>query len=499
MGDLKAVISTFSTKDKLRFITYLEKKNKRKDSKNVSLFKLLEENELESKAIQSKLYGTKSRDAYHALRKRLYQSLIDFTANLNLEDENSTEMQVIKYILASRTFFLHKQYKLAYKVLDKAETIACDYYLFSMLNEIYHTKIQYAYTNSNIDLEKLIVTFKENQKKSFLEDQLNIAYAKIRQTISIDKKRDLDKILKTTLNEYNINVDDSLSFKSLYQLIAIVSISAFVSKDYLKIEPFLIKTYETLKAHKSKEKQLFYHIQILFLIANTLFRNKKFKNSILYLSEMEKYMSYKKNKFYNAFKLKHGLLTALNQNFSNEQKKAISHLESLRNIKHQDKESLLNINLSLVMFYIQAEDLKKAYTLFSKFYHTNNYYNEKASKEWVIKKDIIDILLNIELENIDLVESRLLSFKRTHFNFLKRINQKRVITYINFVEKYYKSPEKVNSTIFFKQVENAFEWVEAKREDIFVMSYYAWLKSKMDKKPLYDVTLSLVEQASSFN
>ena len=86
-----------------------------------------------------------------------------------------------------------------------------------------------------------------------------------------------------------------------------------------------------------------------------------------------------------------------------------------------------------------------------------------------------------------------------HYNYLKSINQKRVITYINFVEKYYKSPEKVNSTNFFNQVENAFEWVEAKREDIFVMSYYAWLKSKMEKKPLYDVTLNLVAQASSFN
>ncbi len=499
MSDLKNIISTFSAKDKQRFVAYLEKKNKRKDIKNITLFKLLEQNNIESKAIQAKLYGTKNRDAYHALRKRLYQSLIDFTANINLEDENSTEMQAIKYILASRTFLLHKQYKVAYKVLDKAESIANEYYLFALLNEIYHTKIQYAYTNPDIDLEKLIITFKENQKNYFVEDQLNIVYAKIRQAISIDKNRDFEKLLEDTFTEYNININDALSFKSLYQLITIVSISAFVTKDYLKIEPFLIRTYNILKTHKSKEKQLFYHIQVLFLIANTLFRNKKFKASVSYLNEMQEYMQHRNKKFYNAFKLKHSLLLALNYNFSNNQEEAISHLENIITLKHDDIESLLNINLSLIMFYIQAKELKKAHTLFSKFYHTNTYYNEKASREWVIKKDIIEILLHIELEHIDLVESRLLSFKRTHFNFLKSINQQRVIAYINFVEKYYKSPEKVNSIAFFNKVENAFEWVEAKREDIFVMSFYAWLKSKMENKPLYTVTLNLVEQASTFD
>ncbi len=499
MDYLKAIIATFSTKEKLQFITYLKKKNKRKDSKNITLFKLLEKNELDSKAIHTQLYGTKSKDALHALRKRLYHSLIDFTANLNLENENSIEMQVIKYILAAKTFFLRKQYILAYKTLDKAEALAYDYYLFALQNEIYHTKIQYAYTNSNIDLEKLIIQFKQNQKKYFLEDQLNIAYAKIRQAISSNKNANIDHLLKTTLTEYNINTNDFLSFKSLYQLVTIISISAFTSKDYLKIEPFLIKTYQALKTHKSKEKQLFYHIQVIFLIANTLFRNKKFKDSFLFLNEMEKHMSFQKNKFYNTFKLKHGLLTALNYNFSNHQKKAITHLERLYTLKHEDKESLLNINLSLIMFYIQAENLKKAYTLFSKFYHTSNYYKKRVSKEWLIKKDIIEIILNIELGNIDLVESRLLSFKRNHSSFLKSINQKRVITYINFVEKYYKHPEKINSDRFFNDVENAFEWVEAKREDIFVMSYYAWLKSKMEKKPLYEVTINLIKQASSLN
>jgi len=159
----------------------------------------------------------------------------------------------------------------------------------------------------------------------------------------------------------------------------------------------------------------------------------------------------------------------------------------------------LDIYLSLVMFYIQKSDLKKAKFIFSKFNHTDNYYTEKAGKEWVLKKNLMEIILYIELGNINLVESRLLSFKRSHFDYLRKINQQRAITYLGFVESYYKNPEQVTTDQFKNKVEESFEWIGLEREDIFVMSFYAWLKSKMEKRPLYQTTLDLVSLAQKVN
>ena len=93
---LKSIIDTFSPDDQQKFVVYLEQKNKRKDTKNIQLFKLLTKDEDDSKSICYQLYKTSQNNAYHALRKRLFQSLIDFTANKNLEDENSIDMQIIK-------------------------------------------------------------------------------------------------------------------------------------------------------------------------------------------------------------------------------------------------------------------------------------------------------------------------------------------------------------------------------------------------------------------
>ena len=63
------------------------------------------------------------------------------------------------------------------------------------------------------------------------------------------------------------------------------------------------------------------------------------------------------------------------------------------------------------------------------------------------------------------------------------------------MERYYKHPETVTSEQFRAKVEDSFTWIKAEQEDIFVMSFYAWLKSKMEKQSLYDTTLQLVDLA----
>lgn len=499
MTNLNTIIATFSSDEQQRFIKFLEKKNKRNDTKNIQLFKLLVKNELNSKALCQTIYKNDNKVAYHALRKRLHQSLIDFIANTNLEEENSVDMQIIKYILASRTFLIKKQTKVAYAILEKAEILAQEHSLFPILNEIYHTKIQYAYLNPSVDIELLIKAFKINQKNHHLEEELNMVYAKIRKTLAdINYKGevlDFQTILDKSLKEHNISINDSMSFKSLYQLMTIVSISAFVTNDYLNIEPFLLKTYSKIKSHKLKDKQLYYHIQIVYMIANTLFRNKKFEASLNHLKLMKTLMESQRKKHFKTFERKYILLKALNLNYSNRKDQAIKYLEEHKQSNHPDIESVLDIQLSLIMVYIQSSRFKDAIQIVSKFYHTDKYYTEKAGKEWVLKKSLIEIILHIELSNINLVESRILSFKRNHSNYLKQIGQERVIKYLQFVIEYYKHPELVTSEAFKTKVETSFNWVEAEQEDIFVLSFFGWLKSKMENKPLYTTTLELVKIA----
>ncbi|WP_299128298.1 hypothetical protein [uncultured Winogradskyella sp.] len=497
---LKAIIETYNTEEQQQFVGYLKSKNKRADTKNIQLFQLLGQSELDSKSICRILYKVDNCNAYHALRKRLFQSLIEFTANKNLEDENSVDIQVIKYVLASRTYLLQKNYDIAFKILDKAERLADEHLLYAILNEIYHTKIQYAPNYPKADLEDLIKKQKENQKKHQLEDQLNIVYAQLKSVLnSIAYKGnvvDFEFELKAILKNYKIQLNDSLSFKSLYQILAIANISAFVTSSYYEIEGFVLKSYNLLKEKKETNKQLFYQIHIVYIIANTLFRNKKFEESLKYINEMESLMQVNKKNYFKEFILKKTLVEALNYNYLGKQDKAIQLILSIISKKHKDIETLLDLNLSLATFYFQKGDFNSAKSTLAKFYHTDQYYTEKAGIDWVLKKNLVELLLYIELQDDGLLESRIRSFKRRYSNYLEDIDQSRILLFIDFSMKLYKNPELAHNKKFRKQLYLNFQLNASKNKDIFVISFYAWLKSKLEQKDLYATTLALISNTN---
>ena len=497
MINLKEVLLTFTKENQQDFILYLEKKNKRKDAKNIHLVKLLLSDNLSSLEISQLLYGKQNKVALHALRKRLFQSLIDFTANISMKEENSIDIQLIKYILSARSFLLKGQIKIGYQILDKTENIANEHQLFTILNEIYHSKIEYAHLNKTLNFDNLIAHFKSNQQQLIIEDNLNIACAKIRISLAEyqqqKSKNDIKILIENILKEQKVVISDSLSFKSLYQIIQITSISSVQKFDYYNIESFLVDTYSVIQNHKSKDKQLYYHIEVLYVIANVLFRNKKFAESKKYLGLMEFYMKEKKQKYYNDFVSNHDLILALNFNYSNKQEKAIAILEPYLNKKNNDIVSQLDIYLTLIVFYYQNENLEKAKKLLVSLYHSDNWYIEKTGIVWTIKKNLIEILLQIDSGNIDLVDSRLKSFKRNYFKHLKDINEQRVITYLNLIETYYKNPEIATTVEFKNEVEKSFYWIDKEKEDIFLMSFFAWLKAKMTKQDVYLVTLELIK------
>ena len=497
MIDIYSIINSLNQNEQQQFVNYLKQKNKRIDTKNIQLFKLLSEGETNSKKICLRLYGRDNKNAYHALRKRLIDALVDFIANKNLEDENSIDMKIIKYILASRTFLLQKNYTTAYKLLDKAQQLANEHSLFPILNEIYHTKIQYAPNYLNADLNELIAKQSENRKKHELEDQLNSVYAKLKTVLNnLNRKGQtvhFERLLNQILKDVNIELNASLSFKSLYQILAIADISAFITTKYYQIEDFVLNSYNILKEKKDTDKQLYYQIHIVYIIANTLFRNKKFELSMSYINEMEQLMNYKRRSHFKDFILKHTLVKALNLNYTNCQQDAIELVEAIINKKHTNIEALLDLNLTLFMFYFQQENLNKAKSVMAKFYHTDKWYLEKAGMDWVIKKNIAEILLYAELTDEDLLYSRLRSFRRHYSKYLKHNNQQRILDFLKIVEQTYNNPNLLNEVSFLEYLKSKFEISNNINEDIFVISTYSWLKSKVLKKPIYQTTLELVK------
>jgi hypothetical protein len=495
---IDVVISQFSTDEQQEFIKYLSYKNKRHDTKNIQLFQLLLANH-PAKEIPRKLYGKDNKTAYHGLRKRLWSSLVDFMATQSLTHEVSEELEITKRILVARNLLLQKQFKTAFKLLEKAEKKARDILHFSLLNEVYHTQIQYVNkVDDGKSLAILIEKCTANHKDLLQEEKLNMAYAvineKLQKVVFQRETISLQEVIQQTYDRFEISNEIGLTYKSLYQLAQIISAAASVNRTYFAIEPFILENYKDISNRlKQTDKHVFYHIKVLYLIANIFFRKKEFTQSLEYLTLMRQQMELQKKRYYKDNLLLYQCLLALNHNYLGDSAKAIELLEEVIIIKKYDWEAMVDVHLSLIVFYFQQGAFKKAQKIFAKFYHTDKWYEEKVGVEWVLKKNLVELLLHIELGNISYVDSRFSSFQRKYYPFLKKSGEVRVITFLKFVKDYYHAPEKVTSVEFHTAVENAFDWKERIEEDIFVMSFYAWLKSKMHKTDLYQTTLELVK------
>ncbi|WP_432412781.1 hypothetical protein [Rasiella sp. SM2506] len=486
MKQIKAIIATFSTEDTREFSLFQQKKNRRGDTKNEALFKLIAKGETED--LDRKLYGKPAKNSYHALCKRLQDSLIDFVATKSFSGETSEELDILKLLLAARIFFEHKQYKVAFKTLAQAEKKATALDVYAILTEIYHTKIQYAHLDTSLDLSKLKVVCQKNLQHFQQEQELNMIYATIKQELQKPRKTSVDAIIEQSFADFTITIDTSLTYKTLFQLLQLTATAAKMQTDYYSNLPYMEQLFALVSAKKEPtEKHLFYHIQILYVMAVAHFRNKNFEEASALLAQMETAMKHKNNMYYSRFSEKFIALKGVNLNYKGNAAEAIALLQ-----EHQNTS--LDIALSLLMSLFQQKEYAKAYDVFKNMNHSDVWYEKKMGWIWVLKKSIIEILLLIELDKLDLVLSRLQRFQKKFNKKLKGLGETRVLNFMKLVALYYEKPFEVTSEAFYDKVESSFEWIGTEREDVFVMSFYAWLKAKMEERDLYEVTLELVRK-----
>lgn len=484
MNTILEILMVLSPQEKNDFKFYLKRRNQRGDAKNLKLLKLLEAGV--TKDLDLKLYGKPAKPAFHALCKRLQDVLIDFVASKGFEQESSEELEILKLVLAGRIFFEQKLNKIGFKTLNKAETKALQIDGYSILNEIYHTKIQYSHLNNDWMISELVEKYERNKRLSHQDFQLNMAYTSIKAALKQQTGKSIHDIVTQTFSNFQLKLNEDLTYKSLYQLMAITATSARLQNDFYTVTPFMIEIFGVLKQKgEVPEKHRFYQISMLYLMASTEFRNKRFEESKSLIVEMEDSLNNSSKEYSQVFSNKISVLKALNEVYTGNPLIAI---DLLRNTPESD----LNSILVLIMCLFQQGMFSEAYGYLKKLSRSDDWYEKKMGWTWVLKRNIIEILLLIELDKLDIVLNRFHRFRRKFSKRLRSIEENRVLIFMDLVRAYYENPNSVRSKAFEDKVEASFIWIDREQEDIFVMSFYAWLKAKMQNRNLYEVTLDLV-------
>ena len=337
-----------------------------------------------------------------------------------------------------------------------------------------------------MSLEEILSAIKINQKQASLELQLNLAYAKIKAELRKEKHPLIQEIVLNTFSELQLEISEALSYKSLYQLMELLTTAATVKSDFHAISSFMADLfYKVEQKGEVPEKHRFYFLNMLYLMGVTEFRNKKFEASKRVTKRLEEELALSTNAHQLLFQDRLSELKAINEIYTGNHEIGIGLLTS-------SAKNSLNNSLLLAMCYFQQEEYSKVYTILKDLNRSDEWYLKKVGWTWVIKKNIIEILVLMELDKVDTVLHRLERFSRNFNRSLLEKGEKRVLTFMQLAEEYYGQPAVVQTEAFKDKVELSFDWIGREEEDIFVMSFFAWLKAKMENKKLYEATLELV-------
>lgn len=491
MHQISSIIATLSEADKKKFISDLKHRNKRNDTKNIALFKLLDTHDpVEDPDL--KLYGKRARGAYHALCKRLHETLIDFVALKYMDGESSRESGVLKLVLASRIFFEHQQYPIAFKTITRAEKAALKYSLYGILNDIYNIQLAHAHLSNSFDFENILEKYQNNRTNIQQEENLNLFYAAVQNELT-HKNPSISDILDRNLTLYKISITKNLSYQSLFKLLQISNQVANISRNYYEILEFIEEARQKIETSKRvREEHLYFHIQILYYLANTYFRIRKFNRSAAALRSMHHYMLLQDQKYLPVFYCQHLLINSLLEIYTGKLESVNEKLSHFDFNKYKNEQVYVHdLKLTRIVALFLAESFKNALQLYTDFYHSDIWYIKKLGFIWVIKKNLLEILLLIELDYIDLVESRLRSFRKKHRDHLIEHKEERILLFVSLAEAYYKNKSIVHTQEFILKLDEVLH-PEKKDEDIFALSFYAWLKSKTRSTSTYDTCLSLL-------
>lgn len=350
----------------------------------------------------------------------------------------------------------------------------------------------------NLDFNSLIAKINSNLNQIQKESQLNIGYAILRKElldIHHDKKViNFKKLIDETLGNLGLNYEEIITYKSLYQILFIGNEFGNLHQNYALLEPFIKSGYEFLESKKdNSENHLFYHIQIVYFLANFYFRTNQFAECEHFLNEMNELMQKRNQAHFKTFYLKYNLLNSLNLHYSGNSKKAIENVESaLKNYGKMDKiEDLYDLKLTLASFYAQHND-RKVLKLISQMNHTDFWFEKKMGMLWTIRKNLMEILIHIQFENTELAVSRLQSFKRRYKTYLLEVSEERVMDFISIVEIMVKKQEIIKDLKFKEEIYKVFKTDEDL--DPFILSFWGWIISQIENKTPYEVTLKLIRK-----
>jgi len=499
MDALVNIIKTFSKAEAAEFSTFINRLKQKQQRKDLDLFWLFhKEGELKQAEVMARLYPDNNKVAYHALRKKLLKHLTDYIYFKQLNNDDTAETQVSAYIGLARYLKEYDLVHLSWKYLKKAEQMAVNTEQYAMANQIARMQLELPLRHLKQSIEPILNKKKEYLKLAIEDDKADTVYKIVEYHLHRAKTDisapDMQSVIEQTLNEFELSQTVSMRPSITYRLMAIARSAAKSAKDYYNFEPLLLRFYHNMPLDNvTSGNDKVYVARLQYMIAHTLFRNKKFKKAHDFIYLLREQLRNISRTEYSRILPRFTQLYCALRFFTGHINEAIRMADAafMQQLRLKPDE-VLNLKLNKAIYHFYNQDYKVALRELLSIEHTNRWCAKIAGVEWVIKKDLLDIFIQAELGRHDIASNKIRALLRQKELYDMLPQMERVKVFLQLVNKVVEDPEVASTSDFFDEVEHGFNWIPIEQEDLHASVYYAWLKAKIMNQDAYQTLLDLI-------
>ncbi len=515
MDDLRTTLLTLSPDDRRDFDRFIQRPGRktvgRLDSQLLAL--LLRPQELASDRLIAGLYpAAPNPAAYYALRKRLLRHLTDYLVLRQRQLDPTAASSVRGQLTLAQYLFEAGIPRLAWSVLCKAEKLARANEQYESLNAVYNLQIQHADSPHAEALAGIIARRHANKKAADEEERANIADSLLRLRLREARVRGraavpFDAIMHEILAEYDLQEAFARSPSLLSRLMSIARSAMLVRRDFASFAPFIERCYQLMaRRHGFAPAQRGYQLKLLYMLAHALYRSRRFAASVAYLEQGRALLAAAPSRHFTEFGPRFTMLLAANYAFLRRNADSIGLLEkTLRAAPPLPVADDLTARLQLTFHYFAEGLFHKANHTLMSIARTDHWLEQQLGLEWLLNRNLGEMLIQLELGNPDLALNRLHAIERTlreQFPATAEASAdapetaaggpyRYVLSYLALVRQIIDDPDAARRPDFAQKVAELPTFLPLEREDLQARSFYAWLYARMRGRPYYEVLLEV--------
>ena len=482
MNILFEIINSLNKEESRFYKLFAGRTNSGDERKDLLLFDFIKQNgeEYREDEISEELYKD-NKNSFYQLKNRLYKDLNKSMTLQHMSKEK--DIFILHLVLLSRIYKRKGNVKLSFHYLKKAEKEADNIEAYELLSIIYSEILKLSYDMVSINVEKYIEKKRENNEQLNWVQEIDLLLAavlykiKTAQNFSTNDET-VNEVLQKTLDSFSKNEKIPKSPKFRVKVYQVVSRILLQQHDFHALEEYLIHTYEEFTRDKIFTKSN--HEQKLTMLAyltNCLFKTHKYKQSLVYAEKlkisMNEYDGFLRDKYlfyhYNAL--------VINYSLSNKEKA----LEVLKEAKRNDVIQQLPtfsvfIYLNTALIYYDQEKLLLSAKNLSRLMLQDDFVN--IGKSFQLKIHIAELIVRFDLNQTDVIDSRVKHIKKTFKDLLKDSNFKRDKQLVEIIDSLvYCNNLSQDKKLVKKITELSILIEDEKADDIDVINYNVWLKS----------------------